>query len=77
MITIKQILGYDTVNSIIDLKGRDYLKVANNPGSILAANGILVVSSDNTTIPQEIADKIEKVIRNTSLKTFENVKIKP
>lgn len=76
---VRKIIGYDAELCIIDDKGRDYLKIADNPGSMLAINGILVVSSDNKTLNQDTRDAIEDIVKTSILiyaKVKENVETK-
>ena len=60
---IRKIIGYDAEACKLDTKGRSYLKEANNPGSMLSINGVLVVSSDNKTLSQDTIDTIEYFVK--------------
>ena len=84
---IRKIIGYDVETTLLNEKGREYLKEATNPGAILAVQGVLIVASDNKTFNQDTINSIQYIIRASSItysedlysrikKTEENVKIK-
>ena len=76
---IRKIVGYDVEACKLDAKGREYLKDATNPGSLLSINGVLVVSSDNKTLNQDTIDTIEYFIKTSFVnyvKVRENDEIK-
>ncbi len=55
---IRKIIGYDVETTLLNEKGREYLKEATNPGAILAVQGVLIVASDNKTFNQDTINSI-------------------
>ena len=76
---IRKIIGYDVETTLLNEKGREYLKEATNPGSMLAVQGVLVISSDNKTLNQDTIDAIEDIVKGSFIiysKVKENYEVK-
>lgn len=76
---IRKIIGYDAETTLLNEKGREYLKVATNPDSILAIKGTLIVASDNETLSESCIEHIESLVKNSFInysKVRENDEVK-
>ena len=73
MPTLKEIIGYNTVEKAFDTFGRAYLKEATNPGSMLAHEGILIVRDDNKSFTigetEEVILSLEKILERNADKS--------
>lgn len=73
MLTIREIIGYNSKEKAFDVFGKVYLKDITNPGSILVHKGILIVKDDNISFTigttEEAILSLEKILERNANKS--------